>query len=56
VLWDEFTHGGRWGERHVPALAGTYGDRLGWQWAQHVSGVLGLALLALWLRRWWVRT
>src|SRR4051794_11227783 len=44
------------GERHVPALAATYGDRLGWQWAQYVSGVLGLALLALWLRRWWVRT
>jgi hypothetical protein len=56
VLWDEFTHHSRWGERHVPVLAATAGGLPGWQWAQYASGVLGLALLALWLALWWRRT
>lgn len=55
VLWDEFTHAGRWGERHVPLLAASYAGRPGWLLAQYAGGVLGLALLAVWLWRWWSR-
>ncbi len=56
VVWDEFTHAGRWGARHVPGWATTFAGLPGWLWAQYLSGVLGLALLAFWARRWWARS
>jgi hypothetical protein len=50
VGWDEFTHPGRWGTAHVPALAASWSSPLGalpgYQWAQYASGGLGLAVLA----------
>ncbi len=55
VLWDEFTHPGRWGERTVPALARTWAGIPGTAWAQELSGVLGALVLAVWLARWWRR-
>lgn len=51
VLWDEFTHAGRFGATWVPALSAVYpspvGPLEGYRWLQYASGVLGLAAL-LW--------
>ncbi len=50
VGWDEFTHQGRFGARHIAALAELHpalpGDLPGYQYAQFVSSIVGLALLA----------
>lgn len=47
VGWDEFTHEGRFGTRHVAALAETHtvmpADLPGYRYAQYLSGVAGLA-------------
>lgn len=56
VGWDEFTHAGRFGDRRVPLLAAQLGPLPGWQWAQYLSSVLGLAVLTGWTVRWWRRT
>ena len=32
------------------------GDRAGYQWAQYVSGVVGLVVLGVWVAAWWRRT
>ena len=56
VLWDAFTHEGRWGTEHVPWLAQTHWGLRGDTWAQQISTVAGLALVAWWLVRWWRRT
>lgn len=55
VLWDEFTHAGRWGTEHLPALARDWGQLPGYRWLQYASGVLGGAVLLVWLVRWWRR-
>ncbi|WP_284302820.1 DUF4184 family protein [Mobilicoccus caccae] len=47
VVWDEFTHIGRWGERHITWLAEVHAGLPGVKWAQYVSGVGGLLLLAV---------
>lgn len=55
VLWDELTHSGGWGPRHVSWLRAEQGPLPGYSWAQNASGVVGaLCLLGwtwLWLRR-----
>jgi hypothetical protein len=56
VLWDEFTHAGRWGTAHLPALRGTWRGRPVTVWAQDASGVAGAAALAVSFARWWRRT
>jgi hypothetical protein len=56
VGWDEFTHPGRWGARHVGLLAGSWHGLEGHRWAQYASGVFGAAVLLAWLWRWWRRT
>jgi hypothetical protein len=53
VLWDEFTHPGRWGARHLSWLADSHGPLVGYQWAQYASGVVGALLIADAVRRWW---
>jgi hypothetical protein len=55
VLWDEFTHPGSWGTEHVPALASTWAGVPGYSWAQDLSGLAGVLVLAGWLVRWWRR-
>jgi hypothetical protein len=55
VLWDEFTHPGRFGSRHVPFLAEAWAGVPGTQWAQYVSGVFGVTALAIAGARWWTR-
>lgn len=56
VVWDEFTHGGRWGPRHLPILAATWAGRAGHDWAQQLSSLVGALALGVWLVRWWRRT
>jgi hypothetical protein len=56
VLWDEFTHRGRFGAEHVDVLARSWDGVPGYRWAQVGSSVLGVAVLAVWLARWWRAT
>ncbi len=56
VAWDAFTHDGRWGTQRVAWLTAQHGLLPGYRWAQYASGVVGLVLLATWLRGWWRRT
>ena len=56
LAWDEFTHPRRWGAEHIPALAQSWGALPGYRWLQYASSVAGLAVLAIWVLRWWRRT
>jgi hypothetical protein len=56
VVWDEFTHEGRWGAEHVRLLTGTWRGQAVVDWAQDASGLAGAGLLARWAWRWWTRT
>lgn len=55
IVWDLFTHEGRWGTRVLPVLDEQWGPLTGYKWLQHGSSVLGLGILliwgVLWLRR-----
>jgi hypothetical protein len=56
VLWDAFTHRGRWGVELVPWLGEVHGPLEGYRWAQYGSGVVGALILGWWLARWYRRT
>jgi hypothetical protein len=56
VLWDEFTHPSSWGTEHLPALASEWGGLPVHRWLQHGSGLIGAAVIAAWLIRWWQQT
>ncbi|MGY1726229.1 DUF4184 family protein [Geodermatophilus sp. SYSU D01062] len=56
VVWDAFTHPGRWGAEHVPALARSWAGYPGHAWAQDLGGAAGALVLLVWLARWWRRT
>lgn len=45
LVWDGFTHEGRWGVRQVPWLHTEHAGLLGSQWAQFASGLLGGVVL-----------
>jgi len=53
VFWDEFTHPHRLGYRNIRWLATPHGPLIGYAWAQYASGVIGAALIGLWLWFWW---
>ena len=55
VLWDEVTHDGRWGTRHVGVLADHYGPWSGALWFSYVSGVVGTAVVVAVAVAWLVR-
>lgn len=55
IVWDLFTHEGRWGVQLVPALEDPWGPLAGYKWLQHGSSVLGLAILAGWAAVWLAR-
>ena len=55
VLWDSFTHRGRWGVHHVGWLDREHGPVMGYTWAQHGSTLLGLVVLTFFAIRWWRR-
>jgi len=48
VVWDSFTHAGRWGVDLVPWLHTEHLGLPGYTWAQYASGLLGLLVLLLW--------
>lgn len=45
VVWDAFTHQGRWGVALLPWLAHEHAGLAGYQWAQYGSGVVGMAVV-----------
>ncbi len=47
IVWDAFTHEGRWGLDVLPALTVPWGPMPGYKWLQHGSSVLGLAIIAV---------
>ncbi|MEV0392435.1 DUF4184 family protein [Polymorphospora rubra] len=53
VLWDSFTHDGRWGATHIGWLADPHLGMAGYRWAQYASTVVGAVAVAIWLLRWW---
>src|SRR5687767_4268935 len=53
VVWDSFTHIGRWGPAHVDWLARTHAGLPGYRWAQYASGLFGAAAIGYSLVRWW---
>jgi hypothetical protein len=55
VVWDLFTHEGRWGVAVIPALAESWGPFTGFTWLQHGSSAVGLAILAIWAAGWLAR-
>jgi hypothetical protein len=48
VVWDAFTHAGRWGTVLLPVLQQRVGPVLLASWLQYASSVLGVLLLAGW--------
>lgn len=54
IVWDAFTHEGRWGIDLLPVLGDAWGPLPGHTWLQHGSSILGLLLLAGWAL-WWLR-
>lgn len=48
IIWDLFTHDGRWGVQLFPALDEMWGPLAGFKWLQHGSSVLGLAIIGVW--------
>lgn len=56
IVWDEFTHRGRWGARHISWLAASHSGVGGYEWLQYASGVLGMVVIVVTAARWWVRT
>lgn len=48
IVWDLFTHEGRWGAEMFPVLADTWGPFPGFKWLQYGSSVLGLVVLGVW--------
>jgi Domain of unknown function (DUF4184) len=55
IVWDLFTHEGRWGSEVLPILDESWGPLIGYKWLQHGSSAIGLVILGvcaiLWLRR-----
>ncbi|MCS3443519.1 DUF4184 family protein [Microbacterium phyllosphaerae] len=48
ILWDLFTHEGRWGVAILPALGEMWGPLTGYKWLQHGSSAIGLVVIAIW--------
>jgi hypothetical protein len=56
VVWDTFTHRGRWGTTHLSVLGEALGPLPLFTWLQFGSGVLGLLGLLVWVTLWLART
>ena len=52
IVWDAFTHEGRWGLALIPGLDAAWGPLLGYKWLQYASGVVGLLIIAIWAALW----
>lgn len=51
ILWDQFTHEGRWGVETFPALDEMWGPLSGFKWLQHGSSLIGLLVIGVWALR-----
>lgn len=52
IVWDLFTHEGRWGSEVFPALDERWGPFTGYTWLQHGSSAVGAVGLAVWAVGW----
>lgn len=52
ILWDAFSHEGRWGVQLLPLLGEMWGPLRGYKWLQYVSGAVGLIVVGVWALRW----
>lgn len=52
ILWDAFTHEGRFGLQLFPALAEAWGPLQGFTWLQHGSSAVGLVIIGVWALLW----
>lgn len=52
IVWDLFTHEGRWGVEVFPALDRMWGPLTGFKWLQHGSSAIGLIGIAIWAVLW----
>ncbi len=55
IVWDLFTHEGRWGTIAIGALDAEWGPLPGYKWLQHGSSAIGLAIIGMWMLVWLVR-
>lgn len=55
IVWDLFTHEGRWGVQTVPGLESEWGPLPGFTWLQHGSSAVGLAIIGVWALVWLAR-
>lgn len=55
IVWDAFTHEGRWGLALIPALSEQWGPLLGFKWLQHGSSLFGLVVLGVFAVAWIAR-
>lgn len=55
IVWDAFTHEGRWGLVIAPALAEQWGPLPGYKWLQYCSGIGGVAVIVVWAMIWLLR-
>lgn len=55
VAWDSFTHSRRWGTRQVEWLHTQHFGILGFNWAQYISGAVGLVIVLASLTHWFSR-
>ncbi|GAA3900405.1 DUF4184 family protein [Microbacterium invictum] len=55
VVWDAFTHEGRWGLDVFPALTESWGPLPGYKWLQYGSSIGGLVIIAVWALVWLIR-
>ncbi len=52
IVWDLFTHEGRWGSELFPVLDEPWGPLAGFKWLQHGSSVIGLLIIGIWMLVW----
>lgn len=52
IVWDLFTHEGRWGSDLLPVLDQQWGALTGYKWLQHGSSVVGFAVIGVWMLAW----
>lgn len=52
LVWDAFTHEGRWASAVFPALGSLVAGRAVWEWLALTSSAIGLVLIAIWMQRW----
>lgn len=55
IVWDLFTHEGRWGVAAIPALGEDWGPLPGYKWLQHSSSAIGLTVIGVWMLVWLLR-